>query len=468
MRIRLIGGGVYITYDEIIQSVWTDAQSRMPEHLKHLSWTKDELVNHQTMALRDILTLAKERTVFYGDILKSVDTEGFNLEDLNSIPPTGKTEHMDRWEDFLAVPELSYDIAENHLDKLRKGEIENPFYNDKYLFIATGGSTGKRGLFLWDTDFVSESICLTYRNFIDLEQKAGYKGPMKLATVEAPTLLHGSRILFPSKPLAEFELLSLGSTDPMTEQCEKLNSFQPTYIMAFASSTAELASAQLKGELDISPRWVSTNSGPLDDIMRARIKKAWGVKTCNSWGCVEIGQIAVELANSPGMVICEDAVILELVDEKDNPVEDARDAARVLATSLVNKSCPMIRYEVDDVVEIGRGFGEYPAYSRVTNILGRATNWFQYGNVRVHPMAFSDILDLVKEVEEYQVVQTERGGIVKLVCNGKPNMAEIISSIKQQLEKDGLKDPEVIVEIIDSLPRHPETGKVKRFVALNK
>lgn len=440
----------------------------MPEHLRRLSWTKDELREHQTAALREILTLAKEKTVFYGDALKSVDTQTFDLEDLQSIPPTNKTERMDRWDDFLASPGLSYEIAENHLERLRKGEIENPFYNDEYLFIATGGSSGKRGLFLWDTDFVGEEICLTYRNFIDLEQKAGYKGPMRLATVEAPTLLHGSRIIFPSKPLPEFELLSLGSTEPMAEQCEKLNSFQPTYIMAFASSTAELASAQLRGELNISPRWVSTNSGPLDDVMRSRIKEAWGVKTCNSWGCVEIGQVAVEPIDSPGMVICDDAVILELVDEKDNPVEDAREAARVLATSLLNRSCPMIRYEVDDVVEIGRGFSEYPAYGRVTAILGRATNWFQYGDIRVHPMAFSDILDLEKEVEEYQVVQTERGGIVKLVCNGQPNKEEIVEAIKKQLIKDGLKDPVVTVEIIDSLPRHSETGKVKQFVALNK
>jgi len=113
----------------------------MPGHIQRLSWTKKELREHQTTALREILTLAKERTVFYGDALKSVDTQTFNLEDLPSIKPTNKTEHMDRWDDFLTVPELSYEIAEKHLERLRKGEIENPFYNDEYLFIATGGST---------------------------------------------------------------------------------------------------------------------------------------------------------------------------------------------------------------------------------------------------------------------------------------------------------------------------------------
>ena len=237
--------------------------------------------------------------------------------------------------------------------------------------------------------------------------------------------------------------------------------------MTFASSAAELASAQLRGELDISPMWAATNSSPLDDVMRERIKEAWGVKACNTWGCVEIGMAAVESAETPGLIICEDAVILELVDEDDNPVSDVKDTARVLGTSLLNKTCPMIRYEVDDILEISGGFDQYPSYKRITDIPGRAMNWFKYGDLRVHPMAFSDILDLAKEVEEYQVVQTEKGGIVRLVCNAEPDQEEIIESIKKELEKDGLKNPEVKVEIIDSLPRHPETGKVKRFVALS-
>ena len=456
-----------IKYKEIIENIWSQSQNKMPEHLKRLHWTEDELRSHQTQALREILTLAKQRTVFYGDLLKSVDTKSFNLEDLTSLPPTNKREHMERWDDFITVPGLTYVIAESHLEKLRKGEIENPFYDDKYLFIATGGSTGKRGLFLWDNDFLRETICSTYRILIDKEQKAGYEGPMRLATVEAPTLLHGSRFVFSSKPVSDCELLSLGSTVPMPEQCEKLNSYQPTHIMAFASSLSELASAQIRGKLNVSPRWVGTNSSPLDDHMRGIIKKAWGIKTCNGWGCVEIGEAAEEPPDSSGMVIWDDGVILEVVDENNNPVHDAKDATKMLATSLVNKSCPMIRYEIDDIVEIQEGFSDYPAYRRITNILGRATNWFQYGDIRVHPMAFSDILDLAKEIEEYQVVQTEKGGKVRLVCNGEPDKEEIVSSIKQQLIKYGLKDPEVKVEIIDALPRHPETGKVKRFVALN-
>jgi phenylacetate-coenzyme A ligase PaaK-like adenylate-forming protein len=254
----------------ILQGIWADVQKRMPEHVSRLTWSREQVREYQTKALRELLTTAKQNTKYYKEALKSVDTERFNIEDLPSLPPHDKIVQMERWDDFIAAPGITYEIAEKHLEGLRSGSIKNPFYNDRYLFIATGGSTGKRGLFLWDMHFIKEIICYTYRCLINDELKNGYDGAMKLATVEAPTLLHGSPYVFPSKPLPQFELLSLASTDPIPGQCEKLNEFQPTYFMAYASSVAELASAQLRGELNISPRWVCTTSGPQDEDIRDR------------------------------------------------------------------------------------------------------------------------------------------------------------------------------------------------------
>ncbi len=455
-------------YKKVIENVWTDVQRLIPEHIERLAWSREQVNNYQTKALRDLLRNAKENTVFYKDALSSVDVDNFTLEDLPSLPPNDKTLHMDRWDDFVAAPGITYDIVEQHLEGVRKGEIENPFFNDKFLFVSTGGSTGKRGVFLWDLEFIRQIICYTYRYLINDEKKIGYDGPIKLATVEAPTLLHGSRFVFPSKFLPEIELLSLGSTDPIPEVCEKLNEFQPTYLMAYASSVGELASAQLKGELDIHPRWVGTNSGPQDEDIRNSTMNAWGVKATDSWGCVEIGQMAIETQFSTAKVICADGAILEVVDHNNQPVDNVEDAAKVLATNLTNLSLPMIRYEVDDIIEIGTPIAEYPAYNTVTRILGKATNWFLYGDVKVHPTSYSDILEVEKEVEEFQIAQTEEGAHIKLVCNGKPNISEIRDTILKNLDKYGLSSPVVTFKVVESLPHHPETGKIKRFIPLQK
>jgi phenylacetate-coenzyme A ligase PaaK-like adenylate-forming protein len=457
-----------MNYKEIMKGVWADVQKLMPGHLERLTWTTEQLRQFQTTALRNLLREAKEKTVFYGEALGSVNIETFTLDDLPSLPPNDKTLHMDRWDDLIAAPGITYDIVENHLEDFRKGVIKEPFYNGEYLFVSTGGSTGKRGVFVWDLEFIRQIICYTYRYVVYDEKLNGYGGPFRLATVEAPTFLHGSPYVFPSKFLPDMELLSLSSTDPIPEVCEKLNQYQPTHFMAYASSVGELASAQLRGELNIRPRWVCTNSGPQDEDIRSRSMKAWGVKASNSWGCVEIGQMGVETQFSPAMVICGDGAILEVVDHNNQPVTDIKDAAKVLATNLTNLSLPMIRYEVDDIIEVGGAIPEYPAYGTVKRILGKATNWFIYKNVKVHPTAFSNVLEEQREVEEFQIAQTQEGAHIKLVCNGKPDIPEIKDTIINNLKKYGLANPKVDFEVVESLPHHPETGKIKRFIPLEK
>jgi len=457
-----------MNYKDIMKGVWADVQDLMPGHIVRLSWTRERLRQFQTEALRNLLREARRSTNFYGEALGSVDIDSFTLEDLATLSPNDKTLYMDRWDDFIAAPGITYEIVENHLKDFREGVITEPFYNDEYLFVSTGGSTGKRGVFVWDLEFMRQIICYTYRYLLRDEQLNGYNGPFKLATVEAPTLLHGSPYVFPSKFLPDMELLSLASTDPIPEVCEKLNEYQPTHLMAYASSVAELASAQLKGDLKIHPRWVCTNSGPQDQDIRNRSMEAWGVKASNSWGCVEIGQMGIETQFSDSMVICADGAIFEVVDKDNQPVSNVNDAAKVLATNLTNFSMPMIRYEVDDIIEVGGPIPEYPAYGTVTRILGKATFWFQYGDIKVHPTSYSDILEIEKEVEEFQIIQTEEGAHIKLVCNGEPNIPEIKDTILNNLHKYGLTDPKVDFEVVYSLPHHPETGKIKRFIPLQK
>ncbi len=453
-------------YKDIMNNVWSDVQDLMPEHVERLSWSREQVSDYQTKKLRALLKVAKENTKYYGEILSDVNVDTFELEDLGTLSPHDKIVHMDRWNDFSTTPELTYEIAEAHMEGIRSGNNENTFYKEKYLFVATGGSTGKRGLFVWDLEFIRQIICYTYRYIVNDEQRNGYDGPCRLATVEAPTLLHGSPYVFPSKFIPNMELLSLASTDPIPEVCAKLNEYRPTHLMAYASSVAELASAQIKGELNIKPKWVCTNSGPQDEDIRNRSLKAWGVKATNSWGCCEIGQMGIETQSSQAMVICEDGAIFEVVDKNNQPVSNVEDAAKVLATNLTNFAMPMIRYEVDDIIEIGPPLPEYPGYKTVTRILGKATFWFEYGAVRVHPTAFSNILEEEREVEEFQIVQTREGALIKLVCGGEPNISEMNDTILENLGKYGLTHAKIDFEIVDSLPHHPETGKIKRFIPL--
>ncbi len=455
-----------MNFHEIRNKLMNEVHRLLPRHLERLLWTKEQLRNFQTSTLRGVLSVAKQNTAWYKEALKNINPDEFELDDLGDLPVLKKDDVMNNWSDVISIPGLTKEIAEDHIQMLREGKIDNPYFDDRYLFIATGGSSGKRGLFVWDFGFLKETVCITYRYLIDQEIRCRYKGPMKLATVEAPTLLHGSAHLFTINVRPEIEVRILSAVEPLARLNNILNGYRPNYLVGYASVIAELARDQLKGDLNIQPRWVSTNSEPLDEDMRSVIREAWGTEARNSWGSVEIGCVAVETGNRPGMIIGEDGVILEPVDENLQPVRESRDARKVIVTSLINRSMPIIRYVIDDVLEIEDDDVEFAAFRRIKSILGRADNWFVYGDARIHPMAFRDVLSQVKEIEEYQIQQTTDGAAVKLICESRPDLERISNKIKGNLLKQGLDNPQVTVDVVNSLPRHPETGKVKRFIPL--
>jgi len=440
----------------------------IPSHIQRLSWSKQELFEFQTTRLRNILETAKNRSPYYREILKGIDLNSFELDDLSKLPVLKKDTVMDNWDSIVTVEGINRKTAEGHLEKLRDGKTVNPYFDNKYLFIATGGSSGKRGMFIWDEEFLSETVCLCFRYLADQEIRQENTGKIKMAVLEAPSLLHGSQHLFTVNYAPNVSVKSLSSIERSEKQHNMLNEFLPDYLVGFASVIAELANAQLKGQLNISPRWVATNSEPLDDEMREVVLKAWGTSTFNSWGSVEIGLVAIETSDGHGMVIGEDGVILELVDNNLEPTKDRKDTRKVIATSLINKSFPLIRYVIDDVLEIEDKNTVYPAFREIKSILGRADDWFTYGKCRVHPMVFRHVLGQNKEIEEYQINQTRDGADLLIVSSEKIDLETVKKGITSNLLKEGLSNPVLNLKVVDSLPRHPEKGKVKRFIALKK
>ena len=83
-------------------------------------------------------------------------------------------------------------------------------------------------------------------------------------------------------------------------------------------------------------------------------------------------------------------------------------------------------------------------------------------------MVFRHVLGQIKEIEEYQVTQTENGADILVVSPDKINTEQTIQKISENLEKEGLANADLNLNVVESLPRHHETGKVKRFIALKK
>ena len=186
------------------------------------------------------------------------------------------------------------------------------------------------------------------------------------------------------------------------------------------------------------------------------------------WGCVEVGHIGIECDAHDGMHMTDDLIITEFVDDKNRPTRSADAIERVLVTSLFGRTLPLIRYELTDIPvpddKLCRCGAQFPL---ISGVKGRADDIFVYaGGIHVHPMVFRTPLGQNPDIAEYQVRQTAAGAKIGVVASSQIDMATLRRQIVAGLEAAGLHGAQVEIDLVDSLERHKETGKLKRFIPL--
>ncbi|WP_339909061.1 hypothetical protein [Symmachiella dynata] len=446
-----------------------DVRGFTAEAIERLSWTRDRVLEEQTLRLRSIVAAAQQKSPFHARRLGHLEASTLEVGDLAKIPPMTKAEVMADWDDVVTDQRLKQDDVNAHLKRLLSGEETNAYYLDEYYAAATGGSSGKRGLFLWDWETFVVTANITSR--MEARQDLAHPpvGPKRTAVVCAGSYVHASRLLFPSMVDPERDVLVLPANTAMRTMVERLNEFQPDRLIGYSSIVEELCAEALDGRLQINLQRISTNSEPLPQQARDMAFQAWGINIHNQWGSVEIGVAGTEGNSYSGMTIAEDFLIFEPVDEHDQPVSDAAQADRLLVTKLYGQVMPMIRYELTDTVVLDGGPNPDAAgYRRITEVKGRADNWFVYpGDTKIHPMIFRSILGQEPHISEYQVQQTSTGARVLAMTHGDIPGDALKTALVRALAQGGLTNAEVSIEVVPDLPRHPETNKLRRFVPLS-
>jgi phenylacetate-CoA ligase len=293
-----------------------------PEAVARLSWSRERVREEQLWRLRRVLAHARRASPFHAARLEHVDAATFGLEDLAAIPAMTKDDVMNAWDDVVTDRELHLTDVSAHLERLHSGEQANAYLRGKYYAAATGGSSGKRGVFLWDWETFVVTANITYRMEARQDFLEPPTGSRRTAVICAGSYVHASRFLFPTMLDADREARVLAAGRPIPELVAGLNEYQPDRLVGYASVIQELCAEACAGRLKIRPRRISTNSEPLLDEARAMALEAWGINIHNCWGSVEIGLAASEGESFAGASLAEDFLIFEAVDAGNRPVAD--------------------------------------------------------------------------------------------------------------------------------------------------
>lgn len=435
---------------------------RVPDLLARLSWSAERLAAHRTAELRRLVRVAKAQSPWHRERLRGIEPEDVDESRLADIPVMTKADLMANFDDIVTDRDCSLDVVEAHLEGLAGGG----YLLGRYQVIASGGSSGHRGVFVYDWDGWTLFCLGGFRYLLrDRASDARLSGrPTTFAVIAAANASHGSSARARTLSSTDMPMRLFPVTMRLDEMVTALNGYQPVALHGYPSGLYPLTYEAAAGRLRIRPQVVIAAAEPLLPEVRQALEAAWGVRVRNSYGCSEAGTLAASCG--PGLHLNDDLVIVEPVDAFGSPVGTGVRSARLYLTNLINHALPLIRYELtDEVTLLDQSCPCGSAHRLISDPQGRLDETFQYQGVRVHPHVFRSVLGRQRSVVEYQVRQTARGATVAIRCNGPADPGAIHAALRRALLGVGLPAPDVAVTVVEHLQRQA-SGKLKRFIPL--
>jgi phenylacetate-coenzyme A ligase PaaK-like adenylate-forming protein len=440
------------------------AMALAPRLIDRLSWSADRLAAHREQRLREAVGEAVQHSPWHRERLAGVDPARLGESELRELPPMTKAELMENFDRIVTDDRLSLELVNDHLRTVTTGS----YLLDGYTAITSGGSTGERGVFVWDwaawaTFWVSVFRYLLRAKWADGELASR---PLVLAWVAAAHFTHATAALSRTFASPDFVNFRFPVTLATEDIVAGLNEAQPDVVIAYPSALHVLSFEACAGRLRIAPRQILSCSEPLLPEIRAAAEEAWGIRVGNAWGTSEGGGVGIPCDHARSH-LSEDLLVVEPVDEAGLPVAPGERSAKVYLTNLANRVLPLIRYEITDEVTILPEPCPCGSPGRcVADIQGRLDDVFDYDGRRVDPHVFRSAIGRHAGVVEYQVSQTEQGARIAVRCGARVDLERLGREIAEGLADLGLPRPTVNVVAVDRLERDPGPAKLRRFVPL--
>ncbi len=400
--------------------------------------------------------------------------------DTTTLPITDKKSLMGRFDDWVTDRDVSLERAVAFTDD---PALVGTDFLGKYRVGTTSGSSGVRGIFVFDKRSTAVTSALALRSFKSwlrpADVRAIVRGGGRMAYVMALGGHFASSTVLPrsivrdgkgSKTARGFSVFS-----PLPEIVDELNRFQPNILVGYAGQVALLAGEQEAGRLRISPRLVVLSAEGLTEQGYERIARVFDARIANSYSATEFMSAAVSCAHG-WLHVNADWVILEPVDAEHRPVPAGEHSHTVLLTNLANRVQPILRYDLGDSVLTRPDPCPCGSPFTAIRIKGRSTEALTFHDVRsravgVPPGALALVVDMAPGLELAQVVQTSRTALSVRVKPARDADADHVwdnvrSEVHRFLGEHGLHNVEVTLDT--DAPQQSAGGKYRLIIPLDE
>ena len=301
-------------------------------------------------SLRDLLVHAWDRSRFYHEVYSA---HGIGRRDLyrialEDLPVVSKADLMVRFDEAVTDPRL----RKSDLEQWLRNDVDPlNLYLDDYIIVHGSGGTKIYSYVPYTREAWNQAMTAAAPLLLPLDRST--PKPLRSAFYfwTAGHYVGATSARFASS--SAHEVLSLSVFDPAEEVCARLNAFRPERLTSYASGLSWLAEWALQGKLRVAPRSVLSSGDRLTPAIRAQVKAAWNADVYDLYGACESICMAVQCPGEDEYAVLTASNVVEVVDSANRMVQPGT-RGRVLMTSLVNYTLPMIRFDLHDFAILGR------------------------------------------------------------------------------------------------------------------
>ena len=343
----------------------------------------------QNESLQQLLVYVAEKSAFYKKVFseRGIDIKTVNTPaDLARLPFTTKDDLAQYNDDFLCVP---------------KSKITD--------FVTTSGTMSDPVAFYLTDPDVERLAANEAASFRCADGSAD--DIYQLMTTIDKRFMAGLAYWMGARKIGA-GIIRVGPGAPFL-QWESIQRFSPTVLIAIPSFIPRLLDYADANGIDYASSGVNSIICIGEPIRNAdfslnelgkRITSKWNVKLYSTYASTEMGAAFTECNQGKGGHLNPDLLILEVVDDEGNAVEDGG-LGEVVVTTLGVEGMPLLRYKTGDLCHVhyapcvcGRNT------ARLGPVVGRKQQMIKFKGTTIFPPALFDVLDMVKEIELYQVV----------------------------------------------------------------
>jgi phenylacetate-CoA ligase len=401
--------------------------------------------------LRKIVAFAFENSNFYRKIYSDVGLtrEHISSIELKDLPFTNKKILMANFDDVVTDKRLKKRTILQELDA-HKHEKVNFF--KQYEILRTSGTSGLLGIFpieIADLSIIAAAVNHFLFSSIDYILHNWKRCKFLNCVVKGPyagtILSHYSA----NKLMLDKHLVSI--TDPLEAILEKVNLLKPDLLAGYSNIIRKIASENLKGTINISPKAIICSGDGVNINDRQVIQEAFGIDPIDYYATTENLFVGFKKGNDYFSILDPLCYV-----EKGS------------VTNLINKVFPIINYQTDDHMNFIEDYSENPFTKVILDSQRMEQEMTVINNYgKIIPLNVCIMCSLhVEGLFAYQISKKDETKLLVKVSGQKLGLEERVKRGIMDLLSVQEADKRVTVDIeyFDEIPPDSKTGKFRIIV----